>query len=261
MSEEFSTQFKTEGQPAFPVANEGDGTPSAPSADEPSATNGTDAQGTDGKPKEDAGFADHPRWKEREEDWTKRFNEQEIRHQNELKALREEFGSKKESPAAPAAAEGETEIPEWFNGDAEQFKKFQEWNMSLHHQALASEREQQIKAQKEEQERVSAANAWLSDQVAALEADKDLNPDGEKVDVNKLLKFTMDNKLVDTDGRWNYRVGYMLLKAQSSKGNNQEGMTERKKLAAATTDRGRSEPKPSQVATSSDFKDMSKRPW
>lgn len=260
MSEQFSTQFKTEGSPAFPVANDGEGTPSASSTDEPNATNGPDANGTDGTKKEDAGFADHPRWKEREEDWKTRFNEQEKRHQAELEALRSGSNQQKATPTAPAAADEDMEVPDWFNGDAEEFKRYSAWNQEQLRRTLAAEREQLEKAQKAESERIEAANNWFKDQVSAIEADKDLNPDGEKVDVNKLLKITMENELVDTQGRWNYKAGYRLLKAQSSRSNH-EGIEERKKLAAATTDRGRGEPKPSQFTTSADFRDPSKRPW
>lgn len=260
MSEQFSTQFKTEGQPAFPVANDGEGTPSASSTDEPSATTGTDDDGTDGKQKEDAGFADHPRWKEREYNWKTRFNEQEKRHQDELEALRNGSNQQKATPAAPAAADEDVEVPNWFNGDAQEYKEFLSWNQEQHRRILAAEREQQEKTQREEKERIETANKWFEGQVSAIEADKDLNPDGEKVDVNKLLKFTMENELVDTQGRWNYKAGYRMMRAQSAKGN-QEGIAERKKIASATTDRGRSEPKPSQFTTSADFRDPTKRPW
>ena len=54
----------------------------------------------------------------------------------------------------------------------------------------------------------------MESEIAAIEGDKTLNPDALKVDRNKLLKTAFDNKAVDTDGRWNYRLAFKLMEAE-----------------------------------------------
>ena len=96
MAENNSTQFKTEGQPAFPVANEENGNSAASSAGEKtnadqtgSADQNNQQQQNQNGGEQNKGFADDPRWKEREADWDKRFNEQETRHVGEVQKFRE----------------------------------------------------------------------------------------------------------------------------------------------------------------------------
>src|SRR3990167_3920191 len=114
MGENIQTQFKSEGQPLHDASTENDN--STDSSTETNETEQTGSSDQDNKQTEnkdagdDTNFADHPRWKEREGDWTKRFNDQEERHVSELQTLREEFGlvhkeAKKESEVSS------TEVP------------------------------------------------------------------------------------------------------------------------------------------------------
>lgn len=221
------------------------------------ADSSTDDQNKDGdkgaKKEEDAGFLDHPRWKEREEDWKKRFNDQESRHQADLKAIREEFGAARKDNA------NETKIPSWFGGSQEQ------WD------AYRADRDQEIKAAEEraierikgektaEDKAVKEATEYMQSEISAIESDKELNPDGSKVDPNKLLKFVLDNDLVDSKGRWNYRAGFRIMKANGGTGA-QNNSGDRKKIAGATTSESKAESKPQAFKTSADFKG-NKRPW
>jgi len=262
------TQFKSEGQKVFPDENkETDNsaesstvtdsqesketnTDQTQSQEGDQTTAEADKKATDGG--EDTNFADHPRWKERETDWTKRFNDQETRHLQEIEKLREEFGGKKTATADDAdAASGE--IPPWFNGDEDQWKQFQQWNESQLGQF--AERAQQRETAKTEAEKkaIEEATKFFNDEVATIESDKAINPDGLKIDRNKLLKTAMDNDLVDSKGRWNYKAAFKFMKPaevfQAKK-----ALDDKKAIASATTSENRAEDKKSNVKTTQDFK-------
>jgi len=261
MTEEIMTQIRAEGQPAFPATD----TENDNSADSSTDTNETDQTGssdqdnkqTDNKDggKEDDNFADHPRWKEREADWTNRFNEQEVRHTGELTKLREDFMGKFDGLKTSAPQD----IPSWFGGDEESWKDFSNWN----NQALAKAKEEaRTEALKElqgktdsEQKAIDTATQYFTDQVTAIESDKIINPQGEKIDRNKLLKFTMDNDLVDSKGRWNYKAAFVMMRKQPV------DTKDRKKLASDTTSDNRAETKPPAFMTSEDFSKPGAKPW
>lgn len=207
-------------------------------------------KGTGGK---DAGFLDHPRWKEREEDWKKRFNDQETRHQTDIKAIREEFGGKREANAE------QTKIPSWFGGTQEQWDAYRA-DRDTEIKAAEDRAIERVKGEKSSEEKaVKDATDYMQNQISEIESDKELNPDGSKVDPNKLLKFVLDNDLVDSKGRWNYRAGFRLMKANggtTTKNNNGD----RKKIASATTSESKAESKPQAFKTGADFKGGN-RPW
>jgi len=209
-----------------------------------------DEKGTGEK---DAGFLDHPRWKEREEDWKKRFNDQETRHQNDIKAIREEFGGKREANAE------QTKIPSWFGGTQEQWDAYRA-DRDTEIKAAEERAIERIKGEKSSEEKaVKEATEYMQSEISAIETDKELNPDGSKVDPNKLLKFVLDNDLVDSKGRWNYRAGFRLMKANGGT-TTQNNNGDRKKIAGATTSESKAESKPQAFKTSADFKG-NKRPW
>src|SRR3990167_123545 len=96
MSEDTTMSVRREGDPAFPIAKENDN--SSTSSVDKTNTDQTPSSEEDKKPdvnktggENEPNLADHPRWKEREGDWTKRFNDQEVRHTSEIGKLREEF--------------------------------------------------------------------------------------------------------------------------------------------------------------------------
>lgn len=257
------TEFKTEGDPAFPVTNEGNVTPPESSSGETTVTEQTpssegDQTQTPKKDGGDAGFADHPRWKQRETDWSKRFNDQEQRHVQEIAQIRKDL----ESRFKPQPREQGTpmQIPSWFGGTEEQWSEFTEWNKGLVSQAEEGVRQKMYAQAQAEQQRIEEATSFMESQVASIEVDQDLNPDGVKVDRNKLLKFVQDNDLVDSQGRWNYKAGFRLMQAQANKGKT-EALKERQKLASITTSESRAEQKSPSYMTSSDFEKPGARPW
>lgn len=265
------TEFDSRG---FPIVKEeaganGENDNSSASSTDKTNTDQTQSQagdqnaGADKKDEGDAGFADHPRWKEREADWTKRFNDQETRHTEEIQKLREEFGPKKPAEAQANAGDGTPEQPPaWFGGDAEAWKSFREWNnkeLSAAEERGAKRALAEISSKSEaEQKAIKDATDFFNGEVAAIEADKALNPDGLKVDRNKLLKTALDNDLIDSQGRWNYKAAFKLMKP-SEVFQAKAALDEKKRIAGASTDDKRTESKPEAVATSDDFK--KDRPW
>lgn len=265
---ESTTQIGPDGQPAIPQTDTENDNSAAPSADEQTTDHQAQSDGgqegiqTDKKDGDDKGFGDHPRWQEREKTWKERFNLQERRHVDELDKIRKEMDEKigALSSGKNSKFDAPADIPEWFNGDEKQWQAFQEYNQSLVSKAREDAEKNLTAKQKEEEARIKEATDYFHDQVTAIETDSDLNPDGEKVDQNKLLKFVVDNDLVDSKGRWNYRAGFKMLK-NSDKKNQDKILQDRKKIAAATTSDKRADDKPANFMTSDDFKKPGARPW
>lgn len=245
-------QFKNEGDPAFANDTENDNSASSPEGKETEEANAAATDGEENKqPDEDKlPFHQHPRWKERETAWDKRYNEQEARHQEDLKAIREEFaGTRKENSE-------KTAIPSWFGGDQDQwdaYRKDREAEISAAEERavkrLSDEKGKQDKA-------VNEATEYMQSEITAIESDKDLNPSGTKIDPNKLLKIVMDNDLVDSKGKWNYRAGFRLMNS----GTTAPKTGDRKKIAGASVSGDKPEEKPVAYKTSKDFKGAN-RPW
>ena len=279
MTKEATAQFKTEGQPAFPVADkENDNSSDSPSVEEKETTsdqtpspeenkeeaeneNGTeeetteDDKGGDKTDKKDRGFADDPRWKEREDDWKDRFNDQEKRHTGEIQKVREDFEQKLPKK------ETDVEIPSWFGGDEKQYKSYSK-DLEARFDKVREDTLNSVKGEsKADQKRVDDATKYMNEQIKEITADKELNPSGEKIDRNKLLKIVLDNKLVDTDGQWNYRAAYQIMKASAKPKGKGDDKEDRKKLADVTSG-NKVETKPDGVTSSEDFdNNPSKRPW
>ena len=261
MTENNSTQFKTEGDPAFEVENtETDSTDSSSETKDTDQTGSSDQDKnqTQDKTGSEDNFADHPRWKEREGDWKQRFNDQEQRHADDLAKVREEFDERLKT-FAPQTKPA-TEIPGWFGGDEESWKQYQEYE----NQRLQNAKDEAVAAfrskEAAEQKLIDDATKYFEDELVKIESDKELNPDGTKVDRNKLLKTAMDFKLVDTEGRWNYRAAAQFMKFQKTSPQ-AKNLAEKKQVASATTSENRGETKQSNAMSSQDFKNPMNRPW
>jgi len=271
MTEENMTSFRTEGSPAFPVENtEND---NSASSSEGKETNTDQTQSQDGEQKSGVGdkgdgtgaddFSKHPRWLERENDWKGRFNSLETRHVDEMNKLREEFEQRFASITPKKESNNGNlpeEVPEWFGGDQDAwnaFKAFQDQNFKkLRDEIINSQKEKSDN----EQKLIKEATDYMNQQVTEIEQDKTINPQGDRVDRNKLLKFVLDNELVDTKGRWNYKAAFKMMKpAEVFQAKN--ALDEKKKIAGATTSDNRAETKPTDVKTSDDFKGPGMRPW
>lgn len=206
----------------------------------------------------DTPFHEHPRWKERETEWDKRFNDQESRHQDDLKKIREEFGQARKENAE------QVKIPSWFGGDKEQWDEYRADRDKELKEAMDKTREETIQNFKSEtteaDSKVKEATEYLQAEVKVLSTDKTLNPDGSNVPLEKLVKFTIENELVDTKGRWNYRAAFKMMKAQGLITSPKTVTEDRKKIGAVTTDKdSKGEPVTKTFKTSKDFK--TNKPW
>ena len=271
MSENTQTQFKAEGEPAFPIAeNKENENSSASSTGEQTDANQTPSseenkdqtdENKNGGDKDNDNLADHPRWKEREDDWKSRFNDQEKRHTEEIEKLRKDFethfGDTKSEDKGDAKA---SEMPSWFGGSEQEWKEFLSWNSAQITRAEENAIKRVSAKTEDEQKRIDSATKYFNDTMASIETNKDINPQGLKVDRNKLLKFVLDNDIVDSKGNWNYRVGFQLMQNADSKSKT-KSTTEKKQIASATTSDNKAETKPSSFMTSDDFSNPTNRPW
>lgn len=266
MTEENAAAFGREGSEAFPAEATAEET-AADSQSEEENQEG-DTQSSEGEnaqsEEEDVPFHKHKRWTEREEEWNNRFNEQERRHQEDLKSIREEFGQKRADNAAA------TKIPAWFGGTQEQWDAYrQDRDAELKEAEERAEKRAVDRLKKEqgsEAKAVEEATAYLRSEITAIEGDKTLNPAGTKIDAamaDKLLKTVLENELIDTKGRWNYRAGWRLLNAgqTQAKPTPKPQTAEKKETAAVTTNssKGGSDKEKPAIATSESFR--RDRPW
>jgi len=271
MSEDIAATFGREGSPAFPTETGTENPASSPEDQTPSeqtlspeenktpeAPEGT-PEGTEGEQAKnnenagDAGLAKHPRWKEREDDWKGRFNDQESRHVEEMRKMNEKIeGLSNQKP--PETKEPTGDIPSWFGGDESQWAEFQTWNDGLVKQGRDEALKEINSKSDKENKAVAEATQYFKDQVIELEGD------GSKVDRNKLLKFTIDNDLVDSKGRWNYKAAHTMMQG-NVRTTNTEKLDKKKQIAVATTSEKTSETKPSDIMTSKDFENPTNRQW
>jgi hypothetical protein len=215
-------------------------------------TDGVDTDDTDDDDPEDAKLPFHKqkRWIEREDEWKTRFNEQETRHQTDIQKLREEFGTTK------SVAKDNTEIPSWFGGTPEQWSEYQKHEEQRLESFEKKFESKNNEAKLAEDKAIKEATDYMQSEISVIESDKKLNPEGKKIDANKLLKLVIDNDLVDSKGRWNYKAGMAFYKHSVKPIAN---IVDRKKIAAANTSENKGETKPTTFKTSEDFK--KDRPW
>jgi len=266
MTEETAAGFQREGDIAFPTETTAKETGADSHSGDDNQNGETHSEeGDNNTPGDNKNipFHEHPRWKQREDEWNTRFNDQEKRHTDELTkaidAIRTEIGDKRADNAA------QTKIPAWFGGTQEQWDAYKA-DHDAELKAIGDEAEKRAvdrikREQEKEGKAVEEATAFLRSELAAMKADKDLNPSGAKIDAEKLWKVVLDNKLIDTEGRWNYRAGMRILNGMQAAPAKKPDTTDKKQVAAASTSGGTGggDPKPKSYMTSADFK--KDRPW
>ena len=270
-------QVKSEGQPAFEIEpKENDNSAgSSPDTNETDQTGAPNQDNKDGADNKDGGadtskLHNPPpeRWMEREADWKKRFNDQEVRHTSEFTKLKEDFDQKFAKVGAPQGEKPgdiSDEPPSWFGGDEDNWKQYSSHTEKLIDKAVTMAVEKSLSTIQErgvaENKAVEDATKWFQDEVAAIEADKELNPQGLKIDRNKLLKTALDNKAVDIEtGKWNYRLAFKIMKP-SEVFQAKRDLSEKRNIAGASTSGDRADSKPQAFTTSADFKKAGAKPW
>ena len=263
MAENDAAGFQREGATAFPTEATAEETAAASQAEKDNQEGDTHSQaGGNTADDKDIPFHEHPRWKQREEEWTGRFNEQETRHQSELKeaieGIRKEFGEKRDANAE------QTAIPGWFGGSKEQWDAYRKDRdaelKSAGEAAVKAARESINSEQQASTKAVEDATKFMQLEISAIEADKALNPTGAKINeatAKQLLQTVLDNELIDSKGRWNYRAGWKMLNSHAKTAHAPN--KEKKEVAASTTSESRAEEKPKAYKSSADFKKS--RPW
>lgn len=273
MGESIMAEIKSEGQPAFDEEIKGNDNPSDSPTDQ---TNGDQPQsqggeenpsGSENKDDPDARFFNHPRWKEREGDWKKRFNDQEVRHTSEINKMREDLETKLAALGKPQEQKGgdiPTEVPPWFGGDEDQWSQYANHTQQLVDKAVEKAVEKTLgtikQTSEQEEKAIKDATDWFHQSVTDIESDKELNPQSQKVDRNKVLKFAMDNYLVDDKGRWDYKKAFKFMKP-TEVFQIKKDLGARKDIAGAVGSDNRPESKPQSFKTSEDFKKPGARPW
>lgn len=196
---------------------------------------------------------DHPRWKEREDDWKNRFNDQETRHAKSIDDLKDELTQKFEKPT-------NENVPSWFGGDEAQWEEYQAYDDAKRAKAQQTVQDGVQAKQDAEQKAIEEATTYMDDEIKGIEADSTLNPSGSKIDRNKLLKFVQEEQLVDTKGQWNYKAGYKLMKA-GIKAESKQKLDAKKQISNATISNDKATTDKPNFTTSEDFKNPNMRPW
>lgn len=250
--------FREEGENPFSPDSERDNSTDSPTEetttdDDPSPEG--EKENTQDDPDKDKPFHEHPRWKAREDEWNKRFNESEARHQEDIKKALESLGADRKENAE------QTKIPSWFGGTQEQWDAYRQ-DRDAEIKAAEDRAIERLEGKKSSEEKaIQEATDYMNAEITFIETDKSINPDGLKVDPNLLLKTVMDNELIDTKGRWNYRAAFRILKGSIKPADPAPKTNEdRKKLASVTTDKDdNAEKKPVNYKTTADFK--KNKPW
>ncbi len=249
---EKKVQFRSEGDPAFPIVEKD------PSSDSPADKPEVDPA----KPDDPAAksFHEDPKVQEYiERQVSKRIDGIETKLRDEFKgnteAIKKEIGDQRQKNADA------TKIPPWFGGNQAQWDSYREWFdghlQQVEERAISRTFEKANTETSQKQKLIDEATAFFNTEIAAITADKTLNPSGKPIDPNALLKAALDNDLVDSKGRWNYRAAVKFLKPLGAPVVNKD-----KKLADITLDRGGrgdGAPAPKNFKTAEDFK--KKRPW
>lgn len=185
-----------------------------------------------------------------------RLTESEKKHTEDMAALRTEIAAGKKPDITAEKP------PKWFGGNQEQWGEFQEYIGKK----TAGVGEGVIKTisqtKQQEETAVAEATTYLQSEIAAIQGDKTLNPKALKVSAEELLKVVLENELIDTKGRWNYRAGWRILRPTleaAAAGTKVD--PDRKKLAGTSVgnDKGSGDGAAKPFKTSEDFK--KKRPW
>jgi len=255
---EIKTTIRREGDPAFQVEEKE--TPGASSTTE-TETEGGGGEGGGAAPT--VPFNEDPKvqdYIQRQVESRTASIEEKLRKEfgDNVAGIRKEIGEQRQKNAE------QTKIPKWFGGNQEQWDEYRGWidqQLQGVEERAINRTFEKAKSQTDEQKKaVDEATEYFRGELAAITADKTLNPSGKPIDPEKLLKVVMDNDLVDSKGRWNYRAGMRLMNSHSTTVHTPK--TGDKKLAGATVDGvggGTGGGAPKNFRTPADFR--KKKPW
>lgn len=224
-------------------------TPAESPAAENKDTDNPAPEGEHTQPEKDLPFHENPKV----QDYLKRqidnkAKEIEEKHQQELQKIRDEFAPKtKETP------DNKENIPDWFGGDTTQWQAFQAHLGTMTKKAKQEALSELQESKSTEARLIQEATDYMNAEVANIENDKEMNPDGVKIDINRLGVIVDKFHLVDPKtSKWNWRGAWEIYKMQLPKAKEID-LSERKKLAA-TSSSNRAEEKTPVIFSSKDFR-------
>lgn len=249
------TKFRQEGEPAFPVEEK-----------EPEGAEGEGAAEGEGEAPADKAvpFNEDPKVQEyidrqvssKIDGITKTLEE---KFGGDVAKIKEEFGKQRQANAE------DTKVPKWFGGNQEQWDEYRGWLdgrlEAAEKRAISGTFEQAKASDAASKKATEEATNFFNKELATITADKTLNPSGKAIDPAKLLKAAMDNDLIDSKGRWNYRAAVRFLSPHTAASHAPAKKAD-KDIAAASMDGAGGaggEQKPKTFKTPADF--AKKRPW
>lgn len=151
-------------------------------------------------------------------------------------------------------------VPRWFGGDQAQWDEFVGF-LDQRFSPIA----QKVESIGQMERATAEATDYFRNEMVAIENDRALNPQGIKFNkelADRLLELVMENDLVDSQGRWNYKAAWRLLQQQQPAAQpapKPAAPAIKTKIAGATssTNKG-SEGKPA-FKTKEDF--QKRKPW
>lgn len=223
----------------------------------------------EGQKKEKVPFHKQDRWKEREEDWSKRFDAQKKESDERYAALEKKIETRKEIKEELT----QDDVPDWYGGDIEQYRKFYGQQTKMMEEKAKEIAEKIIdgrlaetkKESEKETKAVADATDWFKSEVKRIESDETLNPGGETIDQEALLKIAQENDLIDSKMRWNWSAAYRIYasrqKTEEKTETKEDKVAEqKKKIAAITTKKDtKTDTTPSTVKNADYFK--KNKPW
>lgn len=190
----------------------------------------------------------HKRWKEQRDKLERDF-------QAKLDAQKSEF---EEQLRGLKPADSIEKVPDWVKkiyGDSEEGKDFyrefqkerEEERVKIKAEILEEQKKQSEQA-KQEQERWTG---WVREQLDSLEAE------GHRFDRNELQKIALDYMPTDEEGNISFSKALTIYEKLKAVDTQPEKSEARKKLAAATTSKSETEPKPKTYQTQATLRNKS----
>lgn len=198
--------------------------------------NGTPAEGEGEKKK---GFHEHPAWIEREQKWEQRMKDQEKTFNEKYATLESKIAERQEAHSELTDAD----VPDWFNGDLDTYKKYYAHQTKLMEDKATKIAEKLVEgkfksmqeASEKQTKAVQEATDYFRSEVDRIEKDATLNPDGAKIDRQRLLEIAQEEDLIDSKGRWNWKAAFRVYKATETKTETDPKQNLKKNIAAITT--------------------------
>lgn len=238
-----SADIRHEGQPAFPSEPEKETPASSPEDIKPTETDPS-APGANKEPDKQVPFHEHPRWKQREQEWNQR-----------LEDMQRDYEDKLNQKFAEVKPHEDPTIPNWFGGDKQQWQDFQTYLESMSDQKAAAKVEEYKKAQEAETAKVKAANDYIEGEIDRLKAD------GKDFDRNELLKVVNDYRPVNEQGYWDFDKAYDILEMKrKANAPVQPDPAIRKQAGAIEKTSTKTDPGKKDYMTNEDFR-RGGRPW